>query len=512
MSEPDARQSTADHTPTPPPASPSPSQNQQVAAVACPQSPGTGTAPATATPATPVPDPDAPHPSTGLTVGVDQKVPLGQAILLGLQHVLAMDVYVPPFIIATSLALTGDVSTGLIQSTFLGAGIASLIQVLFFLRLPVCQGPSFVPVGAIIGLYAGTQGFDAVFGACLVGAACVILLGLSGLYKRAVHRFVPPVVSGTVIMIVGLTLLPSAFSSNIFVESEALSMGQNVLLACVSACVMILFSMLGVYQPKIGRVFRICSVIIALAAGCLVAWAMGGLDLSSVATTPLFSLPHVAFVNYGFAFDPSAILTMLVIFLVLLAETTGTWYAVSSVIGKPLSDEQINRGVIGEGIGCFIGAFLGTTPVTGYSTNAGIISITGVASRRVFVCAAGWFIALSFIGKLSALIMAIPSAVIGGVFAVVCSIIMLNGFRQMKSEPLTERQLYIIGVPIAVAVGLLFIPDALVAGAPTLLQYLLDSPIAVSALVAIVLNKALPARTVVERRKDEAAQADKKAA
>ena len=452
---------------------------------------------------TPAEDPDAPHPSTGLTVGVDQKIPAGQAILLGLQHVLAMDVYVPPFIIATSLALTGDVSTGLIQSTFLGAGIASLIQVLFFLRLPVCQGPSFVPVGAIIGLYAGTQGFDSVFGACLVGAACVILLGLSGLYKRAVHRFVPPIVSGTVIMIVGLTLLPSAFSSNIFIEGAAgngLSMGQNVILACVSACVMILFSMLGVYKPQMGKVFRICSVIIALAAGCVVAWGMGGLDLSSVAAAPLFSLPHVAFINYGFAFDPSAILTMLVIFLVLLAETTGTWYAVSSVIGKPLSDEQINRGVIGEGIGCFVGAFLGTTPVTGYSTNAGIISITGVASRRVFVCAALWFVALSFIGKLSALIMAIPAAVIGGVFAVVCAIIMLNGFRQMKSEPLSERQLYIIGVPIAVAVGLLFIPDTLVAGAPTLLQYLLDSPIAVSALVAIVLNKALPERTAAEAR------------
>lgn len=456
---------------------------------------------ATETQATP------PERSGGLTVGPDDKVPVGQAILLGLQHVMAMDVYVPPFIIATALALAPGVSSGLIQSTFLGAGIASLIQVLFFLRLPVCQGPSFVPVGAIVGLYAGSQGFDNVFGACLVGAACVILLGLSGLYKRLVHSFVPPIVSGTIIIIVGLTLLPSAFSSNIFIEGAGLTMGQNVILACVAAAVMILFSMLGVYKPQMGRVFRICSVILALFAGCLVAWAMGGLDLSAVASTPWFSLPHVAFVNYGLAFDPSAIATMLIIYLVLLAETTGTWYAVSSVIDKPLTDEQINRGVIGEGIGCFVGSFIGTTPVTGYSTNAGIISITGVASRRVFVCAALWFVALSFIGKLSALIIAIPAAVIGGVFAVVCSIIMLNGFRQMKSEPLSERQLYIIGVPVAVAVGLLFIPDALSSGAPQFVQYLLDSPIAVSAIVAIVLNKLLPERTVAEAREHAAAKA-----
>lgn len=429
-----------------------------------------------------------------LSVGPDEKVPFGQAILLGLQHVLAMDVYVPPFIIATAIALSPAASTGLIQSTFLGAGIASLIQVLFFLRLPVCQGPSFVPVGAIIGLYLGFGSLDSVFGAVMVGALCVILLGVSGLYRRLVHQFIPPVVSGTVIIVVGLTLLPTAFSSNIFIEGSGLSMGQNVALACVSASVMILCSMLGVYRKGAGRALRIASVIVALFVGCLVAWAMSGLDLSAVSSTAWFSLPHVAFLNYGISFDMSAILTMLVIYLVLLAETTGTWYAVSSVIDRPLSDEQINRGVIGEGIGCFVGSFIGTTPLTGYSTNAGIISITGVASRRVFVAASLWFVALSFIGKLSALIMAIPASVIGGVFAVVCSIIMLNGFRQIKTEPLNERQLYIIGVPIAVAVGLVVLPDALSSGAPTFVQYLLDSPIAISAIVAIVLNKLLPAK------------------
>ena len=441
--------------------------------------------------------------ANGITVGVDAKLPWGQAFLLGLQHVLAMDSYVPPFIIATALALAPTASTALIQSTFLGAGVASLIQVLFFLRMPVCQGPSYVPVGAVIGLYLGANGFDTVFGACLVGAACVVLLGLSGLYKRAVYRFIPPIVSGTVIMIVGLTLLPTAFSSNIFVEGSGLSVTQNIILACISAAVMIAFSMLGVYRPTVGKALRVCSVIIALIVGCIVAAFMGGLDLSSVAAAPLFSLPNVAFVNYGLSFDPSAILTMLVIYLVLLAETTGTWYAVSSVVGKPMTDEQINRGVIGEGLGCLVGSLLGTTPVTGYSTNAGIISITGVASRRVFVMASVWLIALSFIGKLSALIMAIPASVIGGVFAVVCAIILLNGFRQIKGEPLSERQLYIIGVPIAVAVGLLNLPADVSAGAPEVLQYLLNSPIAISAIVCIVLNKILPDKTVPEKRGEE---------
>ena len=345
-----------------------------------------------------------------LTIGMDEDIPLGQSILLGLQHVLAMDVYVPPFIIATAVAMSSSDASGLIQSTFLGAGIASLIQVLFFLKLPVCQGPSFVPVGAIIGIYFGARGMDTVLGASIVGALAVILLGFTGIYKYIVRHFIPTIVSGTIIMIVGLTLLPTAFSSNIYPATDTLTSNQNMLLAAITAAILILFSMLGGYFPNLGKYFRISSVIIALVIGTVIASFMGGVDLQSVADAPFFSLPKLAFVHYGIHFDVSAILTMLVIYMVLLAETTGTWYAVSSVIEEPVSDEQINKGVIGEGLGCLVAAVVGTTPVTGYSTNAGIISITGVASKKVFVMASCWFILLSFIGKLSALIHAVPSS------------------------------------------------------------------------------------------------------
>ena len=178
-----------------------------------------------------------------LTIGMNEDIPFGQAVLLGLQHVLAMDVYVPPFIIATAVAMSSSDASGLIQSTFLGAGIASLIQVLFFLKLPVCQGPSFVPVGAIIGIYFGANGMDTVLGASIVGAAAVILLGFTGIYKYIVRHFIPTIVSGTIIMIVGLTLLPTAFTSNIYPATETLSANQNMLLAAITAATLILFSM-----------------------------------------------------------------------------------------------------------------------------------------------------------------------------------------------------------------------------------------------------------------------------
>ena len=367
-----------------------------------------------------------------LTIGVEENIPFSQSLILGLQHVLAMDVYVPPFILATAIALSPGDATGLIQSTFLGAGIASLIQVLFYLRLPVCQGPSFIPLGAIIGIYMETENLGTVLGASIVGAILVILLGYSGIYKYIVKNYIPSIVSGTIIMIVGLTLLPSAFISNIYIEGNGLTMKQNVLLAFITAASLILFSILGNYVNKFKRIFRISSVIIALAIGTFSAYLMGGFNTQGIKDASFFSIPKLLFLDCSIHFEISAIITMIIIYMVLLAETTGTWYAVSSVIDKPLSDTQINKGVIGEGIGCLAAALVGTTPITGYSTNAGIISISGVASRKVFVMASFWFVGLSFLGKLSAVINSIPSAVIGGVFSVVCIIILLNGFRVLK--------------------------------------------------------------------------------
>ena len=427
-----------------------------------------------------------------LTIGVEENIPFSQSLILGLQHVLAMDVYVPPFILATAIALSPGDATGLIQSTFLGAGIASLIQVLFYLKLPVCQGPSFIPLGAIIGIYMGTKNLGTVLGASILGAILVILLGYSGIYKYIVKNYIPSIVSGTIIMIVGLTLLPSAFVSNIYIEGNGLTMKQNVLLAFITAASLILFSTLGNYVNKFKRIFQISSVIIALAIGTFSAYLMGGFNTQGIKDASFFSMPKLLFLDYSIHFEISAIITMIIIYMVLLAETTGTWYAVSSVINEPLSDTQVNKGVIGEGIGCLAAALVGTTPVTGYSTNAGIISITGVASRKVFVMASFWFIGLSFLGKLSAVINSIPSAVIGGVFSVVCIIILLNGFRVVKDLDFSERELYIIGVPLMFTIGLLFIPAELKASAPQLLQYLIGSPIAVGAIVAIIMNKLIP--------------------
>lgn len=430
-----------------------------------------------------------------LTVLPDEKLSFGKSTLLGLQHVLAMDVYVVPFLIAMLIGLQGDQSGALIQSTFIAAGLATVVQSYFCMKLPVAQGPSYVPLGAIVGIYAasggGQLGWNSVLGASLIGAGLVILLGMTGLFNKIVKSFIPPIVGGTIIFIVGLSLLPVAIRDNIYQASGA-NINQNVMLALISAGVLLLFVVLGSLLGKKGSVFRIMSVMFALIAGCISANFMGLLNFSAVANAKWFSLPQIPFADFGFSFNFSAIVTMIIIYLVLLAETTGTWFAVSNVIDKPLTEKHINRGVIGEGIGCLIASLLGSTPVTGYSTNAGIISITGIASRRVFLAVGGWFVVFGFSSKLAALIASIPTAVIGGVFAIVCGIIAINGIQVMKNQHIGEKEMYVISIPMILTLALVLIPKDYLYSLPTFVQYLLGSPILAAAMAAIVLNKCLP--------------------
>ncbi|KTD83674.1 uracil-xanthine permease family protein [Paenibacillus etheri] len=437
----------------------------------------------------------APLKSQLLTVLPDEKVSFGKSIILGFQHVLAMDVYVVPFLIAMLIGLQPNQSSALIQSTFIAAGLATIVQTYFCMKLPIAQGPSYVPLGAIVSIYAasggGELGWSSVLGASLIGAILVIILGYVGIFNKIVKNFIPPIVGGTIIFIVGLSLLPVAIRDNIYGASGA-SINQNVLLALISAGTLLLFVILGSMFRNKGSIFRIISVMMALVVGCISANVMGVLDFSAISKANWFSMPRIAFVDFGFSFNFSAIITMVIIYLVLLAETTGTWFAVSNVINKPLTDEHINKGVIGEGIGCLIASALGSTPVTGYSTNAGIISITGVASRRVFLAVGGWFVLFGCSGKLAALISSIPSAVIGGVFAIVCGIIAINGVQVMKNVTIGEKEMYIIAIPMIITLALVLIPGDYLHSLPSFVQYLLGSPILAASLAAILLNKLLP--------------------
>ena len=435
-----------------------------------------------------------------LLIGPDEKVPTGEAVLLGLQHVLAMDVYVPPIILGGLLAMGAADSTGLLQATFLACGIDTILQTAYFMKMPVSQGPSFVPLTAAAGVVLASGGLhgggmSTLMGALLVGAILLILLGLSGFFQKIINRLVPAVVGGTIITCVGLSLIPSALNDNIF-EAKG-DVYQNMELAGITAAILIICVAISIRFPRVQKLFKTGSIVIALLVGTAISASMGRFDASSVAAAPWFSLPQRTIFHWGIHFDMTAIFTFIIIYAILTTETTGTWFAMGAVTNHEITDKQWNRGIIGEGLSCLIATITGTTPVTGYSTNAGIISITGVASKIVFVAAGVWFIILGFCTKLSAFLAAIPAPVIGGVFAIITVTIMLNGLNVIRNLKVRESDLYIIGLPIVITIALVLIPQKIVHGAPQMVQYLLGSPVAMAAITAIVLNLIMPKRAKI---------------
>lgn len=438
-----------------------------------------------------------PQNETVLVSRPDDPLPFGKAALLGLQHVLAMDVYVVPFIIASVLTLAVADSATLIQSTFIAAGLATLIQSQWWMRLPVVQGPSYVPIGAIIAIAfasgGGTAGLATVFGALIPGAVIVALLGSpTGIFHRVIKRLVPPIVGGTIILVVGIALMPVALKESVFAVYGTATVGQNILLATVSAVVLIAAMMAGITMGSRGVWLRLTAVILALAAGTIVASFMGRFSAQGIADASWFTLPRIAFLNLDITFSFSAILTMLVVYAVVLAETTGTWFAVGAVTNEEMSDERLDRGATGEGLGCLVSALVGSTPVTGYSSNAGVIAITGIASRAAFAAAGILLVLFGLVGKLGAAIASIPQPVIGGVFGVLCAVIAMNGFRVVRASPLSERNMLVVGLPVLLALFATLMPPDYLKSLPNVVQYLLGSSIAFGAVGAILLHQILP--------------------
>lgn len=435
-----------------------------------------------------------------LVARLHDRLPIGQTAVLGLQHVLAMDVYVVPFIIASVLGLAVADSAILIQSAFIAAGIATIIQSKWMMRLPVVQGPSYVPIGAILAIAfasgGGVAGLATVFGALIPGAIIVALLGTpTGIFHRVIKKLVPPIVGGTIILVVGIALMPVALKESVFAVHGDATVGGNILLAAVSAIVLIAAMMTGISMGRRGMWLRLAAVILALGAGTLVASFMGRFSVQGIADASWFTLPRLAFLNLDVTFSFPAILTMLVVYAVVLAETTGTWFAVGAVMNKEITDSRLDRGATGEGLGCLVSALVGSTPVTGYSSNAGVIAITGIGSRAVIVAAGILLVLFGLVGKLGAAIASIPQPVIGGVFGVLCAVIAMNGFRVVRSSPLSERNMLVVGLPVLLALFATLIPPDYLKTLPDVLQYLLGSSIAFGAVGAILLHQILPERS-----------------
>lgn len=424
--------------------------------------------------------------SQHLIAGVNDRIPVGKSLILGLQHVLSMDLYIMPLILGGAIGLKGGDLSFLLQMSFFACGIATLLQSGLFMKYPIVQGPSYVPLAALCAIGA-TMGIPTMIGSLLPGAIVIMLLGVTKAFSKFIRKAIPPFIGGIIILIVGLTLVPTAVTG---VFSTSGNFTVNAVSGCVTFAVL-LVCMIAQYRMRNSRVLHMFSVIIALVAGTLAAWLMGGTDFSAVGQASWFSLPQVF--HFGAPqFNLQACLLMTVVYLFVLLDTTGTWFTVQAITGEPMEDERIDRGTIGEGLGCLVGALFGGTPMTGYSSNAGLIAITKVASRRVVIAGGTILVCLGFCPKLMAVITSLPTPVINGVFAMVCMTLISNGVKMVKDTVMDDRATLILGVSVMSGVSTMILPDSVIHMAPQFIQYFLSSGIAVGGTVAIALQLLLP--------------------
>ena len=419
---------------------------------------------------------------------VDGRVSFGAAIPFGLQHILAMFVsnITPVMIIAGVSGVAADDVPKLIQSSLLIAGIGTLIQ-LFPLwwvgsRLPAVMGTSFAFISVLC--YVGsTFGFETALGAILVGG---LVEGVLGLMARFWMRIITPVVAASVVLAVGLTLLPVGAKS--FGGGDGapdFGSWQNWVVGGVTMLVCLLFFGFGT------GLWKTLSTLIGLGVGYVVAICMGMVDFSAVTGSDIVGLP--AFFTYGLKFDLSAILSVTCIFLVSATDSIGCISALTDGgFRREPTKEEIRGSVSCCGFVSALGALFGCMPITVYSQNVGLVAMTGVVNRLAIASGTIVLLLAGFFPIFGNILSTIPQPVLGGCTIMVFGMIVVTGVNMLAKARLTERNITIAAMALAIGEGFTQVPK-LFDVFPSLVQSVFaENGVAVVFIVAIFLNLILP--------------------
>ncbi|MCL1632238.1 uracil permease [Sporolactobacillus sp. CPB3-1] len=353
----------------------------------------------------------------GRVVQTNEKLPLIESIPLSFQHLFAMfgsTVLVP-------LIFKVDPATILLMN-----GIGTLLY-MFICRgkIPAYLGSSFAFISPVLAVI-GTHGYQAALGGFIAVGLVFILVSLiiHLVGTRWIDIVFPPVTMGSIVAIIGLQLIPTAAqSAGLIAPTGATNWAMDLKTVLVS----LLTIVITIFGWVLLRGFlKIIPILIGIVAGYLIAWPVGLLKFSTVADAPWLSLPHF----YTPSFNTASILIILPAALVVIVEHIGHLMVTGNIVGKDLiKDPGLDRSMFGNGISTVISGFVGSTPNTTYGENIGVLAITKIYSTWVIAGAAVIAIVLSFVGKLSALITSIPSAVIGGISLILYGVIASNGFR-----------------------------------------------------------------------------------
>ena len=420
--------------------------------------------------------------------------PIGEAIPLGLQHVLAMFASnVTPSIIvagAAGLAFGGAEQIYLIQMAMLFAGIATLFQTVGIgpvgAKLPIMQGTSFAFVGVLAGV-AAAQGLSVALTACVI--AGLIHFALGSVIQKLRFMF-PPLVTGLVILAIGLYLIPVAikYAAGGAADFQMAADSFGSLMHWTVALSVVVVSLVCKFMAK-GLISN-AAVLIGLIAGYIVAIFFGMVSFGSVANSAWILIP--AAMPYGFEFSLGAVIGVTLVSFVSAIETIGDTSATTKAgSGRDASDEEITGATYADGLGTAVAGVFGGLPNTSFSQNVGIVGMTGIMSRHVVTIAGIIMIICGLIPKIGAVISSMPLPVLGGGVIVMFGMVAAAGMNMLSTVNMNRRNMIIISVSLAVGLGLNLVPSA-VQYLPGIWKTLATSAVAPTALLAVILNLLLP--------------------
>ncbi|CEG24208.1 Uric acid permease PucK [Planococcus massiliensis] len=424
------------------------------------------------------------------------------AAALGFQHLLAMyaGAILVPLIVGDALGLSSEQLTYLVAIDILLCGVATILQIVnnrfFGIGLPVVLGCTFTAVGPMIAI-GGEYGISAIYGSILVSGLIVVLI--SGFFGSLV-RFFPPVVTGSVVTIIGITLIPVAIN-NMGGGQGASDFGslQNIALSFGTLLVIVL-----IYKFATGFLKAI-SILLGIAAGTIAAIFMGIVDFAAISEASYFHMVEPFYFGAP-TFEWSAILTMTLVAMVSLVESTGTYFALSDITEKKLTEKDLAKGYRAEGLAIILGGIFNSFPYTTFSQNVGLIQMSGVKSRKIILITGLMLITLGFLPKVAAATTIIPTAVLGGAMIAMFGMVISQGIKMLsKVISATPENSMIIACSVGLGLGVTVVPE-IFAQLPSSLQILTSNGIVAGSVTAIVLNilfNMLPSKAKAANAKKE---------
>lgn len=432
---------------------------------------------------------------------LDGRVPVAKAIPFGLQHILAMFVsnLTPITLIAASAqpALTQAQIAILLQNAMFVAGIATLIQLYpiwkIGSRLPVVMGVSFTFV-TVLSTVAANYGYPAVIGAVMIGG---IMEGTLGLLAKYWRKIITPVVAASVVTSIGFSLFTVGARSFGGGYNEDFGSAQNLLLGTITLAVCLLWNVLSKgYLKQL-------SVLAGLVVGYIIAIFMGKVDLGSILSGGLISLPHLLPVKPEF--HAGAIVSTCIIFLVSAAETIGDTSAlVSSGLDREITGKEISGSLACDGYASTISSLFGCPPVTSFSQNVGLVAMTKVVNRFTIMTGAVCMILAGLLPPIGNFFASLPDSVVGGCTIMMFGSILTSGVQMIASCGFSQRNITIVSLSLAVGIGFTTANESGIWDIfPSIIQSVFaENVVAVVFIISIVLSCILPENMDIEKIKE----------